>query len=134
MAGVGRRADGVQSGVAQSCGVPAGALSLVHPERVRARAAENFLLCVRFRGDRTPRTAELAVITYSRIENRTNFLRTIEGKSLKATLGFERVPLQRVQVGVCGPGVVLRRRAAAARDPTSTRCGSSCAWQTTRPT
>ena len=118
-----------------SRGAPAGALSLV-TQSVFVRAGENFILCVRVSGVTDPSQLELAVFTYSRIENRTNFLRTIEGKSLKATLGFERVPLQRVQVGVCGPGSFFlsvapppRRDAVA-----STRCGSSCAWPTTRPT
>jgi hypothetical protein len=80
---------------------PAGALSLV-TQSAFVRAGENFILCVRVDGVADPSQVELAVTTYARIENRTNFLRTIAGKSLRANLDLRRFPLERVQVGVCG--------------------------------
>jgi len=85
---------------------PAGALSLV-TQSAFVRATENFILCVRVDGVTDPSQVELAVTTYARIENRTNFLRTIEGKNLRSSLDVRRFPLERVQVGVCGTGSFL---------------------------
>jgi hypothetical protein len=82
---------------------PAGALSLV-TQSAFVRAAEQLILCVRVTGVSDPSQVELAVTTYSRIENRTNFLRTIDGKNLKGAIDLRRFPLDRVQVGVCGAG------------------------------
>jgi len=80
---------------------PTGALSLVD-QSAFVRAGENLVLCVRVSGVADPSQVELAVFTYSRLLNRTNFLHTLDGKSLGKQLGFVRVPLERVQVGGCG--------------------------------
>src|SRR5207244_13224054 len=93
---------GAVSGLAGTArAAPTGALSLVD-QSAFVRAGENLVLCVRVSGVADPSQVELAVFTYSRLLNRTNFLRTLDGKSLGKQLGFVRVPLERVQVGGCG--------------------------------
>ena len=104
----GRQQASAVNGAAAPTGAPAkiaptGGLSLV-TQSAFVRAGENFILCVRVSGVADASQGELAVFTYSRLLNRTNFLRTLEGKSLGKQLGFVRVPLQGVQVGSCGEG------------------------------
>ena len=80
---------------------PAGGLSLV-TQSAFVRPGEPFILCVRVAGVTDPSQVELAVFTYPRIQNRTNFRRTLEGKSLGSALDLDRASLDRVQVGACG--------------------------------
>lgn len=83
-----------------------GSLSLVTQSPV-VKSGEDFVLCVRIRGITDTSRAELAVVTYSRITDRTRFLRTIEGKSLDSVVQFDAFPLDRIAIGVCGPGSVF---------------------------
>jgi hypothetical protein len=78
-----------------------GSLSLVSQTTV-VRGGQNLVLCVRLRDVRDPERLELAVVTYSRMRDRTRLLRTIDGKSLDRDEYLVVIPLDRVAMGACG--------------------------------